>query len=85
MTVSINFKIDSPSCDGGAHYSVNLTPGPTVLLHAERAKEVIESVNAMSAAERVLLTLCLHANANNLTAAQVRAEVASVNGLDLVL
>lgn len=84
MTIAINYKLVS-SCPGGGHYSVDLTPGPTVFLLEERARQLKAMVDEMSSADRVSLSLALHANANNLTLGEVRDEVAAVAGLDLVL
>lgn len=84
MTIAINFKIVS-SCGGGSHYSVDLTPGPTVFLIEERARELKAMVDAMSTAERVTLTLAIHANANNLTLGQVKNELEAASGLDMTL
>lgn len=84
MPVSINYKLIS-TCSGGSHYTIDLTPGPTILLHEERVRQLKTMVDNMTTDELVVLSLALHANVNNLTLAQVRDEVVSPAGLTLVL
>lgn len=85
MTISINYKLIGICGASGSHYDIDITPGPTVKVHLERVRAFKDYVDGLTVAERVELSLALHANANNLTLGQVRDEVAAVNGLDLVL
>ena len=82
--MNISFKLTS-SCAGGGHYSVDLTPGPTVALTEEGARAKRDLVSAMTTAEKTEWLLVFHADANGLTLAQVRAELEAAPGMSMTL